>query len=134
VIARRAQKREALSFSSAGREHRRSLAGELLKNLAQDRSQRQSLQGRLAAINDLLGGQIPMSFKQRHGSHILADRLQTGRAGARGHDRRPRAPIFADVTQHGRDSARLRHRGVVGADRTGRPAPFSPRDLVRSSA
>jgi tripartite-type tricarboxylate transporter receptor subunit TctC len=52
----------ALSFGHAGTGTSTHLAGELLKNLAKIDITPISYKGGLPAINDLLGGQIPMSF------------------------------------------------------------------------
>ena len=71
--------------------------------------------GGAPAINDLLGGQIPMSFNNGPES---VGQLQAGtRARARGHHRLDRAPFLPDVPSHVRGRAGLWHRvwwGLLG--------------------
>jgi tripartite-type tricarboxylate transporter receptor subunit TctC len=62
VIAQARAKPGSLSFGHAGNGTSTHLAGELLKNLAGIDMQAISYKGGAPAINDLLGGQIPMSF------------------------------------------------------------------------
>jgi tripartite-type tricarboxylate transporter receptor subunit TctC len=62
VIAQAKSKPGSLSFGHAGNGTSTHLAGELLKNLAKVDMSAISYKGGLPAINDLLGGQIPMSF------------------------------------------------------------------------
>ena len=62
MIAQARAKPGSLSFGHAGNGTSTHLAGELLKNLAKIDMDAISYKGGAPAINDLLGGQIPMSF------------------------------------------------------------------------
>ena len=62
VIAQARSKPGSLSFAHAGTGTSTHLAGELLKNLAKIDINAIPYKGGAPAINDLLGGQIPMSF------------------------------------------------------------------------
>src|SRR6202047_3261102 len=62
VIAQARAKPASLSFGHAGNGTSTHLAGELLKKLANIDISAISYKGGALAINDLLGGQIPMSF------------------------------------------------------------------------
>ena len=62
LIAQARAKPGSLSFGHAGNGTSTHLAGELLKNLAKIDMAAISYKGGAPAINDLLGGQIPMSF------------------------------------------------------------------------
>ncbi|HET6838624.1 MAG TPA: tripartite tricarboxylate transporter substrate-binding protein, partial [Bradyrhizobium sp.] len=62
MIAQARAKPGSLSFGHAGNGTSTHLAGELLKNLAGIDINAISYKGGAGAINDLLGGQIPMSF------------------------------------------------------------------------
>ena len=62
VIAQAKAKPASLSFGHAGNGTSTHLAGELLKKLARIDISAISYKGGAPAINDLLGGQIPMSF------------------------------------------------------------------------
>src|ERR1700732_1329579 len=62
VIAQARAKPASLSFGHAGNGTSTHLAGELLKKLANIDISAISYKGGAPAINDLLGGQIPMSF------------------------------------------------------------------------
>src|SRR5712692_7953875 len=62
VIAQARSKPGSLSFAHAGTGTSTHLAGELLKNLAKIDVNAIPYKGGAPAINDLLGGQIPMSF------------------------------------------------------------------------
>jgi tripartite-type tricarboxylate transporter receptor subunit TctC len=62
MIAQARAKPGSLSFGHAGNGTSTHLAGELLKNLAKIDVAAISYKGGAPAINDLLGGQIPMSF------------------------------------------------------------------------
>lgn len=62
MIAQAREKPGSLSFGHAGNGTSTHLAGELLKNLARIDIEAISYKGGAPAINDLLGGQIPMSF------------------------------------------------------------------------
>ena len=62
MIAQARARPGSLAFGHAGTGTSTHLAGELLKNLAKIDIQAISYKGGMPAINDLLGGQIPMSF------------------------------------------------------------------------
>jgi tripartite-type tricarboxylate transporter receptor subunit TctC len=62
VIAQARARPGSLAFGHAGTGTSTHLAGELLKNLAKIDIQAISYKGGMPALNDLLGGQIPMSF------------------------------------------------------------------------
>src|SRR6202163_1244350 len=62
IIAQARAKPGSLSFAHAGNGTSTHLAGELLKNLAKIDLEAIPYKGGALAINDLLGGQIPMSF------------------------------------------------------------------------
>ena len=62
MIAQARAKPGSLAFGHAGTGTSTHLAGELLKNLAKIDIQAISYKGGMPAINDLLGGQIPLSF------------------------------------------------------------------------
>ena len=62
IIAQARAKPGSLSFGHAGNGTSTHLAGELLKSLAKIEMDAISYKGGAPAINDLLGGQIPMSF------------------------------------------------------------------------
>jgi tripartite-type tricarboxylate transporter receptor subunit TctC len=62
MIAQARARPGSLAFGHAGTGTSTHLAGELLKNLAKIDIQAISYKGGMSAINDLLGGQIPMSF------------------------------------------------------------------------
>ncbi len=62
VISQARAKPGSLSFAHAGNGTSTHLAGELLKNLARIDMEALPYKGGAPAINDLLGGQIPMSF------------------------------------------------------------------------
>jgi len=62
VVAHARAKPGSLSFGHAGNGTSTHLAGELLKSLAQIDMDAISYKGGAPAINDLLGGQIPLSF------------------------------------------------------------------------
>ena len=62
IIAQARSKPGSLSFAHAGNGTSTHLAGELLKNLAKIDVNAIPYKGGAPAINDLLGGQIPMSF------------------------------------------------------------------------
>ena len=62
VVAHARAKPGSLSFGHAGNGTSTHLAGELLKSLAKIEMDAISYKGGAPAINDLLGGQIPMSF------------------------------------------------------------------------
>lgn len=62
VIAQARAKPGSLSFAHAGNGTSTHLAGELLKNLAKIDMEAIPYKGGAPAINDLLGGQIPLSF------------------------------------------------------------------------
>ena len=119
MIAQAKAKPGSLSFGHAGNGTSTHLAGELLKNLAKIDIIAIPYKGGAPAINDLLGGQIPMSFN--NGPESVGQIEAGTRARARRHHREAGA-VPAQCAQHGRDRAGLRHRGVVGPARAGRHA------------
>ncbi len=119
MIAEARAKPGSLSFAHAGTGTSTHLAGELLKNLAKVDLNAVPYKGGAPAINDLLGGQIAMSFNngpeslpQLEAGTLRALAVTTAAAGA----------IVAQCAWHGRDRAGLRHRGLVGPARAGRHA------------
>ena len=127
VIAQAKAKPGSLSFGHAGTGTSTHLAGELLKNLAKIDIAAIPYKGGAPAINDLLGGQIPMSFN--NGPESVGQIAAETRAGARGHDRGAGA-VPARRAEHRRDGAGLRHRGVVGPARAGRHAARTGREAL----
>jgi len=83
---------------------------ELLKNLAEIDIQAISYKGGMPAINDLLGGQIPLSFNNGPESvgQLAPHRPCTGG------DDGVAGRVPARRSLDGRNGAGLRHRGVVG--------------------
>jgi tripartite-type tricarboxylate transporter receptor subunit TctC len=94
----------SLSFAHAGTGTSTHLAGELLKNLAKVDLNAIPYKGGAPAINDLLGGQIPMSFNNGPES---VGQLQAGTLRALAVTTASRAPFLPDVPQHVRDRAGL---------------------------
>jgi tripartite-type tricarboxylate transporter receptor subunit TctC len=84
----------SLSFGHAGNGTSTHLAGELLKNLARIDINAISYKGGAPAINDLLGGQIPMSFN--NGPESVAQ-LEAGTLRALAVTTMSRAPFLPDV-------------------------------------
>ena len=119
VIAAAKAKPGSLSFGHAGNGTSTHLAGELLKNLAKIDIDAIPYKGGAPAINDLLGGQIPLSFN--NGPESVGQIEAGTRARARG-DHRDAGAVPARCAEHGRDRAGLRHRSVVGLARAGRHA------------
>ena len=119
MIAQARAKPGSLSFAHAGTGTSTHLAGELLKNLAAIDLNAIPYKGGAPAINDLMGGQIPLSFNNGPESSWPARGRHA--AGARGHHRFA-GVVPAQRAEHGRGRAGLRHRGVVGLARTGRHA------------
>ncbi len=83
-----------LSFAHAGTGTSTHLAGELLKNLAKIDLAAIPYKGGAPAINDLLGGQIPMSFNNGPES---VGQLQAGTLRALAGTTASRAPFLPDV-------------------------------------
>src|SRR5882757_1782197 len=94
VIARARAKPGSLSFGHAGNGTSTHLAGELLKNLARIDIEAIPYKGGAPAINDLLGGQIPMSFNNGPES---VGQLQAGTVRALAVTTAARAPFLPDV-------------------------------------
>jgi tripartite-type tricarboxylate transporter receptor subunit TctC len=94
VIAQARAKPGSLSFGHAGNGTSTHLAGELLKNLAKIDLNAIPYKGGLPAINDLLGGQIPMSFNNGPES---VGQLQAGTLRALAVTTADRAPFLPDV-------------------------------------
>jgi tripartite-type tricarboxylate transporter receptor subunit TctC len=94
VIAAAKAKPGSLSFAHAGNGTSTHLAGELLKNLAKIDLNAIPYKGGAPAINDLLGGQIPMSFN--NGPESIGQ-LQAGTVHALAVTTASRAPFLPDV-------------------------------------
>jgi len=94
VIAAAKAKPGSLSFAHAGNGTSTHLAGELLKNLASIDLNGIPYKGGAPAINDLLGGQIPMSFN--NGPESIGQ-LQAGTVRALAVTTASRAPFLPDV-------------------------------------
>ncbi len=94
VIAAAKAKPGSLSFAHAGTGTSTHLAGELLKNLAKIDLNAIPYKGGAPAINDLLGGQIPMSFNN---GPELVGQLQAGTLRALAVTTADRAPFLPNV-------------------------------------
>jgi tripartite-type tricarboxylate transporter receptor subunit TctC len=98
VIAQAEAKPGSLSFAHAGSGTSTHLAGELLKSLAKIDIEAIPYKGGAPAINDLLGGQIPMSFNNGPES---VGQLQAGTVRALAVTTASRAPFLPDVPSMG---------------------------------
>ena len=94
LIAAAKAKPGSLSFAHAGNGTSTHLAGELLKSLAKVDLTAVPYKGGAPAINDLLGGQIPMSFNNGPES---VGQLQAGTVRALAVTTGTRAPFLPDV-------------------------------------
>jgi tripartite-type tricarboxylate transporter receptor subunit TctC len=94
LIAQARAKPGSLSFAHAGTGTSTHLAGELLKNLAHVDLNAIPYKGGAPAINDLLGGQIPMSFNNGPES---VGQLEAGTVRALAVTTGKRAPFLPDV-------------------------------------
>jgi len=94
VIAAAKAKPGSLSFAQAGTGTSTHLAGELLKSLARIDLNAIPYKGGAPAINDLLGGQIPLSFN--NGPESIGQ-LQAGTVRALAVTTAERAPFLPDV-------------------------------------
>src|ERR1700724_1871758 len=94
VIAQARSKPGSLSFGHAGNGTSTHLAGELLKHLARIDINAIPYKGGVPAINDLLGGQIPMSFNNGPES---VGQLQAGAVRALAVTTASRAPFLPNV-------------------------------------
>jgi tripartite-type tricarboxylate transporter receptor subunit TctC len=94
VIAAARAKPGSLSFGHAGNGTSTHLAGELFKNLARIEIAGISYKGGLPAINDLLGGQIPLSFNNGPES---VGQIQAGTVRALAVTTASRASLLPDV-------------------------------------
>jgi tripartite-type tricarboxylate transporter receptor subunit TctC len=94
IIAAAKAKPGSLSYGHAGNGTSTHLAGELLKNLARVDLNAIPYKGGMPAINDLLGGQIPMSFNNGPES---VGQLQAGTVRALAVTTAARAPFLPDV-------------------------------------
>ncbi|WP_407165360.1 tripartite tricarboxylate transporter substrate binding protein [Bradyrhizobium sp. ORS 111] len=94
VIAAARAKPGSLSFAHAGNGTSTHLAGELLNSLAKIDLSAIPYKGGAPAINDLLGGQIPMSFNNGPES---VGQLQAGTVRALAVTTATRAPFLPDV-------------------------------------
>ena len=98
VIAAAKAKPGSLTFGEAGNGTSTHLAGELFKNLAKIDIGAISYKGGLPAINDLLGGQIPLSFNNGPES---VGQLKAGTVRALGVTTAKRAAFLPDVPSIG---------------------------------
>src|SRR6266581_8410526 len=94
VIAQAKAKPGSLSFAHAGTGTSTHLAGELLKSLAKIDIEAIPYKGGAPAINDLLGGQIPMSFNNGPES---VGQIEAGTVRALAVTTAARAPFLPDV-------------------------------------
>ena len=94
MIAQARAKPGTLSFGHAGTGTSTHLAGELLKNLARIDLNAIPYKGGAPSINDLLGGQIPMSFNNGPES---VGQLEAGTVRALAVTTASRAPFLPDV-------------------------------------
>jgi tripartite-type tricarboxylate transporter receptor subunit TctC len=94
IIAQARAMPGSLSFAHAGTGTSTHLAGELLKNLAKVDLNAIPYKGGAPAINDLLGGQIPMTFNNGPES---VGQLQAGTVRALAVTTATRAPFLRDV-------------------------------------
>jgi tripartite-type tricarboxylate transporter receptor subunit TctC len=94
VIAQAKAKPGSLSFAHAGTGTSTHLAGEMLKSLAKIDIEAIPYKGGAPALNDLLGGQIPMSFNNGPES---VGQLQAGTFRALAVTTAARAPFLPDV-------------------------------------
>jgi tripartite-type tricarboxylate transporter receptor subunit TctC len=94
VIAQAKAKPGSLSFAHAGTGTSTHLAGELLKSLAGIDLNAIPYKGGAPAINDLIGGQIPMSFNNGPES---VGQIQAGTVRALAVTTSARAPLLPDV-------------------------------------
>jgi tripartite-type tricarboxylate transporter receptor subunit TctC len=94
LIAQARAKPGSLSFGHAGNGTSTHLAGELLKNLAKIDLNAIPYKGGAPAINDLLGGQIPMSFNNGPES---VGQLEAGTVRALAVTTAARAPFLPNV-------------------------------------
>ncbi len=94
MIAQARAKPGSLSFGHAGTGTSTHLAGELLKNLARVDLNAIPYKGGAPSINDLIGGQIPMSFNNGPES---VGQIQSGTLRALAVTTASRAPFLPDV-------------------------------------
>jgi tripartite-type tricarboxylate transporter receptor subunit TctC len=94
LIAQARAKPASLAFGHAGNGTSTHLAGELLRNLAGIDMNPISYKGGVPALNDLLGGQIPMSFNNAPES---VGQLAAGTVRALAVTTASRAPFLPDV-------------------------------------
>jgi tripartite-type tricarboxylate transporter receptor subunit TctC len=98
MIAQAKAKPGSLSFAHAGTGTSTHLAGELLKSLAKINIEPIPYKGGAPAINDLLGGQIPLSFN--NGPESIGQ-LRAGTVRALAVTTAKRAPFLPDVPSIG---------------------------------
>jgi tripartite-type tricarboxylate transporter receptor subunit TctC len=127
VVAEAKAKPGSLSFAHAGSGTSTHLAGELLKRLASIDIEAIPYKGGAPAINDLIGGQIPLSFNNAPES---VGQIEAGTVRALAVTTAARAPLLPDVPSIGET--------VPGYDTEvwwGLPGPaFMPRDLVETTS
>ena len=119
VIAAAKAKPGSLSFAHAGTGTSTHLAGELLKSLAKIDLAAIPYKGGAPAINDLLGGQIPLSFNNGPES---VGQLQAGTVRALAVTTARRAPFLPDVPSIGETVPGYDTGSVVGTAWTRRHA------------
>src|SRR4051794_17540055 len=121
LLAQARAKPGSLSYGMAGNGTSTHLAGELLKNLAKVDIVAIPYKGGAPAMNDLLGGQIPMSFNNGPES---VGQIGAGKVRALAVTTGKRAPLLPDVPTMAEPGARGYDPGVWGALRgpAGRPA------------
>jgi tripartite-type tricarboxylate transporter receptor subunit TctC len=98
VIAQAKAKPGSLSFAHAGKGTSTHLAGELLNSLAKIDIEAIPYKGGAPAINDLLGGQIPLSFNNAPES---LGQIEAGTVRALGVTTAKRAPLLPNVPSIG---------------------------------
>jgi tripartite-type tricarboxylate transporter receptor subunit TctC len=94
VLSQARAKPGSLSYANAGNGTSTHLAGELLKSMAKVDIKAISYKGGVPALNDLLGGQIPMSFNN---APEALGQLQGGTLRALGVTTASRSPLLPDV-------------------------------------
>jgi tripartite-type tricarboxylate transporter receptor subunit TctC len=94
VLSEARAKPGSLSYANAGNGTSTHLAGELLKSMAKVDIKAITYKGGVPALNDLLGGQIPMSFNN---APEALGQLQGGTLRALGVTTASRSPLLPDV-------------------------------------
>ena len=131
VIAEAKAKPGSLSFAHAGTGTSTHLAGELLKALARIDIEAIPYKGGAPAINDLLGGQIPLSFNNGPES---VGQIEAGTVRALAVTTAARAPFLPDVPSMGETVPGYDTEVWWGAARAGRHAARSRREDFRATS